>query len=238
MRGVHGRQDFAKNIRTTMTVEGVTVAMVGDKEASSLAGLDFWPSAMRALRHIVSKTSCGIVLSSDWRKDETLRDGVNGMLREYRIPTCYGYTPDLETKAVGVVKALHSSFREKRCKEIRKWLRQHKKVTRFVAIDDIDLSSGARSAQDLQRESEDRQNGESIFMNPMTEFVRCNPQVGLTMELAKLAVMFLNGEDVDQETLDAAYGTGPATDDAFNPSHSSRLVHTLTGANLASAAPC
>ena len=39
----------------------------------------------------------------------------------------------LSTHAPGVIKAIHSSFREKRCKEIRKWLKQHPKITHFCA---------------------------------------------------------------------------------------------------------
>ena len=63
----------------------------------------------------------------------------------------------------GVIKAIHSSFREKRCKEIRKWLKQHPKITHFCAIDDVDLSMpDKKSGRDA----------EQIFLDPDKEFVK------------------------------------------------------------------
>jgi len=196
LRPVHGRPDFAQNVRT-MVVEGVRVPLLGSGEAKAgLIGLDFWPLALRALRHIVQKTTARIVLSSDWRKQEELMDGIGGQLEEYRIPGLYGVTPDLDQATAGVVKALHASFREKRSKEIRKWLRQHPKVERFVAIDDIDLSAPSAQAT-------------GPLLDPNSEFIRCSPTVGLTMELARLAVCYLNGVPVTEEEVQAAYGADP-----------------------------
>merc|ERR1719401_887906 len=96
---------------------------------------------MHALKHVVRKSRAAVVLSSDWRKQEQLVEGVNNQLAEYGMPKLFGQTPDLDPKNVaGVVKALHSNVREKRTKEIRKWLRQHPGIERWVAIDDMDLS--------------------------------------------------------------------------------------------------
>jgi hypothetical protein len=207
LRPVHGRKDFAKNVRSMM-VEGVKVPLLGDGEAKAgLIGLDFWPLALRSLRHIVHKTEARIVLSSDWRKQEELIEGINGQLQEHRMPKLFGCTPDLAATGTGVVKALHTSFREKRCKEIRKWLRANPKIQRWVAIDDIDLSDGGRGGEP------------STTLDSNSEFVRCAPMTGLTMELARIAVCFLNDEPVTQDMLQAAYnpaaaGSQPA-EDAF-----------------------
>lgn len=208
LRPVHGRRGFDQGIRT-MLVEGVRVPLLGDGEAKAgLIGLDFWPQALRALRHIVQKTEARIVLSSDWRKAPELVEGINGQLKENRMPPLFDCTPDLDKVSEGVVKALHGSFREKRCKEIRKWLRQHPKVTRFVAIDDIDLSvQGPKDS--------------NVCLDPTNEFVRCAPMVGLTMDLAKLAVCYINEVEVSQDMVDAAYsasaGNATQAEPAPNP---------------------
>lgn len=194
LRPVHGRRGFEQNVRS-MVVDGVKVPLLGSGEAKAgLIGLDFWPLALRALRHIVQKTEARIVLSSDWRKSPELMEGINGQLEEHRMPELFGATPDLDQGGAGVVKALHASFREKRCKEIRKWLRQHPKITRWVAIDDIDLSVSGKG------------DDQGVCLDSNYEFVRCAPMTGLTMDLAKLAVCFLNDLPVSPEMVEAAYG--------------------------------
>lgn len=202
LRTVHGRTDFAKDVRT-MTINGQKVAMLGDSTNGNLAGIDFWPSALRSLRYTVQKTGAAIVLSSDWRKDEGLVEGVNNQLTEYGMPKLLGSTPDLgATNMPGVAKALHSNVREKRCKEIRKWLRQHQNIERWVAIDDMDLTA---SRKDEVLHAQSQSSEAMVFLDPALEFVRCNPAVGYTMDLAKLAVAFLNGVEVTEEDLAAAY---------------------------------
>lgn len=214
LRTVHGRTDFAKDVRT-MTINGQKVAMLGDSSNGNLAGIDFWPSALRALRYTVQKTSASIVLSSDWRKDEGLVEGVNNQLVEYGMAKLLGVTPDLgATNMPGVAKALHSNVREKRCKEIRKWLRQHPNIERWVAIDDMDLTA-SRKDEILHIQSGGTE--PMAFLDGTMEFVRCNPAVGYTMELAKLAVSFLNGVGVTDEDLATAYGQGPHVQDVHMP---------------------
>lgn len=194
LRPVHGRRGFEQQVRS-MVVDGVKVPLLGDGEAKAgLIGLDFWPQALRALRYIVQKTEARIVLSSDWRKAEELMEGINGQLEEHRMPKLFGATPDLDAGGAGVVKALHGSFREKRCKEIRKWLRQHPKIQRYCAIDDIDLSIAGKG------------DDPSFCLDSNAEFVKCAPMTGLTMDIAKLAVCFLNDLPVSQEMVEAAYG--------------------------------
>merc|ERR1712194_408476 len=180
----------------------------GGKDTNdNIAGIDFWPQAMRALRHIVQRTGAGVCLSSDWRKQEQLVQGVNNQLHEHGMPKLIGQTPDLDAKgAIGVVKAIHSNVREKRAKEIRRWLRQHPKVERWVALDDMDLSANKKDEL-LHKQS--GSNDPMPFLDPDSNFVKCNPAVGLTMELAKLAVAFLNGVHVTEDEMAAAYGDGP-----------------------------
>jgi len=195
LRPVHGRRGFEANVRT-MVVEGVRVPLLGAGEAKAgLIGMDFWPGALRCLRYIVQKTEARIVLSSDWRKSEELIEGINGQLEEHRMPELFDKTPDLDNSgATGVVKALHGSFREKRSKEIRRWLRAHPNIERFVAIDDIDLSVCGKG------------DDPSFCLDSNTDFVRCSPLIGLTMDLAKIAVCFLNDLPLTQEMIEAAYG--------------------------------
>lgn len=214
LRTVHGRTDFAKDVRT-MTINGQKVAMLGDSTNGNLAGIDFWPSALRSLRYTVQKTGASIVLSSDWRKDEGLVEGVNNQLVEYGMAKLLGMTPDLgATNMPGVAKALHSNVREKRCKEIRRWLRQNRNIERWVAIDDMDLTA-SRKDEALHLQSAGSE--PMAFLDGASEFVRCNPAVGYTMELARLAVSFLNGAEVSDEDLAAAYGQGPQVPDVHMP---------------------
>merc|ERR1712079_811660 len=108
--------------------------------------------------------------------------GIAGALEEYRMPALYGETPDMDQATRGVIKALHTSFREKRCKEIRKWVSRNPKVQRWVAIDDIDLSLPDKEAQ-LDLMVRGSGSGEpSVFLDPNDIFVRTIPQVGLTTE--------------------------------------------------------
>eukprot|EP00933_Yihiella_yeosuensis_P004452 TRINITY_DN108819_c0_g1_i1.p1 TRINITY_DN108819_c0_g1~~TRINITY_DN108819_c0_g1_i1.p1 ORF type:complete len:424 (-),score=88.61 TRINITY_DN108819_c0_g1_i1:139-1383(-) len=201
LRPLHSRQDAFQNTRT-IDIGGAKVALLGNSEAK--AGVDFWPGAMRALRFIVQKTDARIVLSSDWRKEEVLKDGIKSAFEEYSMPELYSQTPDLDQASVGVIKALHSSFREKRCKEIRKWLRQHPKVTNYCAIDDIDLSMPDKEALRAGRDPSKA----SIFLDSSFEFVKTNPTVGLNMDLARLIVCYVNGTEPTADVLEKAFSSG------------------------------
>ncbi|CAJ1375102.1 unnamed protein product [Effrenium voratum] len=192
LRPLHSRQDAFQNTRT-IEINGARVPLLGSGEAK--AGVDFWPTALRALRFIVQKTEARIVLSSDWRKQEVLREGIASSFEEHGIPELYSATPDLDQATPGVIKALHSSFREKRCKEIRKWLKQNPKVTHFCAIDDVDLSLPDKKRSDTE-----------VFLDPDREFVKTNPIVGLTMDIAKLVICYLNGLEPSEELLAAVFG--------------------------------
>merc|ERR1711879_410622 len=115
------------------------------------------------------------------------------------MPKLLGKTPDFEGR-VGVVKALHSNVREKRAKEIRKWLRQNPKIERWIAIDDMDLSA-TRKDELIHQQSGSQE--PMAFLDPASEFVRCDPARGLTIDLAKLGIAFLNGVEVTEADLEA-----------------------------------
>lgn len=208
VRSVHGRTDFAKNVRT-MQVDGKVVAMMGDGSSENLAGIDFWPHAMRNLRHIVQKTQSAIVLSSQWRIQPELVEGINNQLTEYSMAMVHSSTPDLDNTGNSGSKAIHKNVRERRCKEIRKWLRQNPKIERFVAIDDMDLSASKKEEALHERSG----SSEPLpFFDLQVDFVKCNPAVGLNIDLAKLAVCFLNDVPVTLEDFQAAYGGGETAD--------------------------
>merc|ERR1719310_377177 len=63
------------------------------KEASNVDTSDFFPSAMKALRHIIERTGAIIVLSSEWRRNEALRDSIDEVLEANRIRPTYAWTP-------------------------------------------------------------------------------------------------------------------------------------------------
>lgn len=198
LRALHSRENAWSNVKT-IAINGARVPLMGGGEAK--AAVDFWPGAMRALRHIVKQTSCRICLSSDWRKDDTLKEGIAAQFEEYSMPPMYGQTPDFDAvTSPGVIKAIHTSGREKRCKEIRKWLKGHPKVTSWIAIDDNDLSAPDKEAKRSADE------GAGTFLDPGKNFVKTNPTIGLTIELAKLAICLLNDNEVTEDVLTAAYG--------------------------------
>ena len=143
-----------------LTVNSICVSTLGViKKITSTA----------AARFIVQKTEARIVLSSDWRKQDVLVEGIGSAFEEHGIPMLYSSTPDLDQATPGVIKALHSSFREKRCKEIRKWLKQNPKITHFCAIDDVDLSMPDKAALKSGLRDTD------IFLDPDKEFVKTSP---------------------------------------------------------------
>merc|ERR1719316_1351919 len=62
------------------------------KEAVNPDTSDFFPSAMKALRHIIERTGAIIVLSSEWRRGEALREALDEVLEAHRIRSWAGTT--------------------------------------------------------------------------------------------------------------------------------------------------
>mmetsp|Transcript_95991 Transcript_95991/g.275564 ORF Transcript_95991/g.275564 Transcript_95991/m.275564 type:complete len:627 (-) Transcript_95991:154-2034(-) len=176
---------------------------ISTADADSLKSVDtsdFFPSAVKALRHIVDRTSAKIVLSSEWRRSEALCNALSDKFGKDRIRPWTDKTPmnlDLE-KGGDLVK----QFAERRAREISTWLQEHdREVSGWVVLDDINLG-----VTDESRKKETK------VMQP--HLVQTWPLCGLTMGNAKTAVRILNGEMINKVVVErpvAPVGSGGAT---------------------------
>merc|ERR1719482_2361898 len=150
------------------------------KEAVNPDTSDFFPSAMKALRHIMERTGAVIVLSSEWRRSEALRDSIDEVLEAHRIRASYGATAvDVdEVKMSDPVR----SFADRRAREVTAYLREHEdSIKGWVVLDDINLAI-----------ADEEKKAATKSMGP--KLVQTWPLCGLTMGNAKTAVRILNGE--------------------------------------------
>merc|ERR1719456_723584 len=101
---------------------------------------DFFAGALQALRHIIERTGATVVLSSEWRRDETLREAVNKMLVQNGMRPVHSCTTVSLERELGTSDVL-KSFCERRAREITEWLSRHEsEVREWVVIDDINLA--------------------------------------------------------------------------------------------------
>mmetsp|Transcript_55581 Transcript_55581/g.157697 ORF Transcript_55581/g.157697 Transcript_55581/m.157697 type:complete len:381 (+) Transcript_55581:1-1143(+) len=130
-------------------LEGHTIAINGEVLPLNMHGRAFAPEAVRALKFIVHRTGAGIVLSSEWRRNNTLREEVATALRAVGLPPMRGSTAVFEAREEVIVGKPTAPDREattllrweeRRAREITEWLLEHPGVERWVALDDIDLS--------------------------------------------------------------------------------------------------
>jgi len=101
--------------------------------------------ALENLRSIVQLTGSTIVLSSEWRRSETLSSSIAAVLKGNDIPVFRDSTPILKPRpdlaAIPPAKLDPAIvWCERRAREIGKWLKEHKEVTAWVAIDDLDFN--------------------------------------------------------------------------------------------------
>ncbi|CAE7227900.1 ZFP36 [Symbiodinium sp. CCMP2592] len=117
-------------------IDGVMLPVRAAKEA------DFNRTALSNLRAIVQQTGASIVLSSEWRRKEEMRDNIRRTLQTQDIPGIQDATPIFQPSAELVKQRLDQAiiWAERRAREIGSWLKQHKDVKAWVAIDDIDFS--------------------------------------------------------------------------------------------------
>lgn len=160
---------------------------------------DFFPSAMQALRHIIERTGAIIVLSSEWRRNEALRDAVDEVLEANRLRPCYGMTKaDVNIKTTAGADPVRL-FAERRAQEVSTWLRDHEDTVKgWVVLDDINLAIV----------DEDKKPGAKL-MGP--KLVQTWPLCGLTTGNAKTAVRILNGEMIHKVLVERPKAPGGIT---------------------------
>lgn len=168
--------------------------------ASRVDTSDFFPSAVKALRHIIERTAATIVLTSEWRRSEALRNALSDTLEKNRMRPCGAMTTtDLQTESGPDPLRC---FAERRAREISQWLRDHEKeVSGWVVLDDVNLSIV----------DEAKKQGPKIIGQRL---VQTWPLCGLTMGNAKTAVRILNGEFINKVVVErpiAPEGAGSGT---------------------------
>ena len=143
--------------------EGAVIFLDVDGVLHPLGGsTTFVASCMAELARVHTSTpAAAIVLSSTWRESDSMLEYVNGQLAAVGVPPCVSKTVSL------------LSIDGSRSTEIAQWLDNHPKVTRYVAIDDMDLLDGQRA---------DKIEG---------HFVHTRSEIGLTAPLADLAIRIL-----------------------------------------------
>merc|ERR1712190_115347 len=162
-----------------LTAGGFRSMMVDGEYALRAETSDFISGALLALRHIVENTGALIVLSSEWRRDLPMREGVDNILAEYDMRPCVSWTPtDLE-RDMGTENPF-KAFTERRAREISKWLSTNPQVRQWVVLDDINMASA----------DEDRKPG-TLLMAP--RIVQTHRKYGLTLDQGKAAIRILRG---------------------------------------------
>mmetsp|Transcript_69409 Transcript_69409/g.196683 ORF Transcript_69409/g.196683 Transcript_69409/m.196683 type:complete len:212 (-) Transcript_69409:66-701(-) len=156
---------------SSIMMDGENVPLVdGDTE--------FIPSAMASLRMILEATGAILVLSSEWRRHPTLREGVNANLRQKGLPMLTDDTPLIDRELTG--NPLRS-FAIRRAREMGMYLRSHPDIRQWVALDDIDLGQA----------DEERQPGQPL-LNP--RLVLTDKSLCLLPSDAQMAINILSGK--------------------------------------------
>ena len=134
----------------------------------------FDPDCMANLRHVVTSTGARIVLSSSWRcaarQLERVHEALVGAGIEEGV---YDTTPV-------------RGFSNNRVGEITDWLARHSDVGAYVAIDDMDLSTGKQPGG-----SGGSKGGCAAASAIAGNVIRTNPSEGLTSSLAEEAIAIL-----------------------------------------------
>lgn len=170
-----------------LTAGGFRAMMVDGEWALKSETADFISGAMLSLRHIVEQTGAICVLSSEWRRDEPMRDGVDNILRDYEMPTCVSWTPTDLQRDMGTENPFQA-FTERRAREISKWLSTNPQVRQWVVLDDINMADA----------DADRKPG---TLRMTERIVQTHRKIGITMENAKAAVQILRGEKLPPQIL-------------------------------------
>lgn len=170
-----------------LTAGGFRAMMVDGEWALRAETADFISGALLALRHIVENTGAIIVLSSEWRRDAPMREGVNNILIEYEMRPCATWTPTDLQRDMGT-ESPFKAFTERRAREISQWLNTNPQIRQWVVLDDINMAAA----------DDDRKPG-TLLMAP--RIVQTHRKVGLTLEQAAAAVKILRGEKLPPQIL-------------------------------------
>jgi len=169
-----------------LTAGGFRAMMVDGEWALRAETADFISGSLLALRHIVETTGAVIVLSSEWRRDQNMREGVDNILAEYEMRPCVSWTPTDLQRDMGTDP--FKAFTERRAREISQWLASNLQVRQWVVLDDINMTIA----------DEERKPG-TLLMTP--RIVQTHRKVGLTLEQAKAAIKILRGEKLPPQIL-------------------------------------
>jgi len=127
----------------TGTVEVITIDGVTMPKRDVIKESDFSVTALGSLRSIVQETGATIVLSSEWRRTEVMRNAFGIALRSNGLPQIRSFTTTAFKQRPEILKAhVTIAFAERRAREIGEWLKRNPDVKTWVAIDDVDLSWG------------------------------------------------------------------------------------------------
>lgn len=173
---------------------GCDILAVDAEAATRVDTSDFFPSALKAVRHIIERTGATIVLTSEWRRSEALCSALGEVFEKNRMrpwgsATCT--TLELESGSDPV-----KSFAERRAKEVSQWLTENEAgVKGWVVLDDVNLSV-----------ADENKNKVTKTLGP--RLVQTWPLCGLTMGNAKTAVRLLNGEMINKVVVERPIAPG------------------------------
>merc|ERR1712224_1146763 len=117
-----------------MGIDGAAVPI-----RARLSDSDFSAKALDNLRNIIQQTGAAIVLSSEWRRTEAMKDSIGIALRTRGMPQLWDATPILKPRPELLKGDMAIVWCERRAREIGQWLKQHPDVTSWVALDDLDF---------------------------------------------------------------------------------------------------
>merc|ERR1719469_1299717 len=170
-----------------LTAGGFRAMMVDGEWALRAETADFISGALLALRHIIETTGSLLVLSSEWRRDQPMREGVNNSLAEYEMRPCATWTPTDLQRDMGT-ESPFKAFTERRAREISQWVQANPQVKQWVVIDDINMAA-----------ADDERKPGTLLMAP--RIVQTHRKIGLTLEQAQAAIKILRGEKLPPQIL-------------------------------------
>lgn len=172
-----------------LTAGGFRQMMIDGEFALQADTSDFMASALLGLRHIIENTGAVCVLSSEWRRDEVMRKGVDDILREYEMPPCITWTPTDLPRDMGTDNPFQA-FTERRAREISAWMNKNSAmVQQWVVLDDINMANA----------DQDRRPG---TLRMTERIVQTHRKIGLTLENGHAAVRLLRGEKLPPQILE------------------------------------